>query len=197
MPRLNARANRLAHHLRSLGVGPEARVAICLERSFEMVISLLAVLKAGGAYVPLDPFYPEDRLAFMMADSAPKALLTLGDLATNFLAAAPEVPVIDLAQPEQWAQQPAHNPDPAVVGLTPRHVAYVIYTSGSTGRPKGAMNEHRAVVNRLIWKQSAYRLELKRCRIAKNAIQFRCLGLGVLLALTHGCTAGHGSSGRA
>jgi amino acid adenylation domain-containing protein len=169
---LNARANRLAHHLRSLGVGPEARVAICLERSFEMVISLLAVLKAGGAYVPLDPFYPEDRLAFMLSDSAPKALLTLGDLATDILAAAPEVPVIDLAQPEQWAQQPEYDPDPAVVGLTSRHVAYMIYTSGSTGRPKGAMNEHRAVVNRLLWKQSAYNLSENDAVLQKTPFSF-------------------------
>jgi nonribosomal peptide synthetase DhbF len=169
---LNARANRLAHYLRSLGVKPEARVAICLERSFEMVVGLLAVLKAGGAYVPLDPFYPEDRLAFMLADSAPKALLTSGDLAAHILAAAPEVLVIDLAQPAQWAQQSAHDPDPAVVGLTSRHVAYMIYTSGSTGRPKGAMNEHRAVVNRLLWQQSAYNLRANDAVLQKTPFSF-------------------------
>ena len=142
---LNARANRLAHHLRSLGAGPETRVAICLERSLEMVVGLLAVLKAGGAYVPLDPAYPEERLAFMLADSAPLALLTQGNLATSLLEAAPGLPVIDLAEAEQWAHRPAHNPDPAAVGLTPQHLAYVIYTSGSTGKPKGVLIEHRQV----------------------------------------------------
>jgi amino acid adenylation domain-containing protein len=169
---LNSRANRLAHHLRSLGVKPEARVAICLERSFEMVVGLLAVLKAGGAYVPLDPSYPEDRLAYMLTDSAPQALLTLGNLAANFLAAAPEVPVVDLAEAGQWAHQSVENPDPAAVGLTPRHLAYVIYTSGSTGQPKGAMNEHRGVVNRLIWKQNAYKLTAQDTVLQKTPFSF-------------------------
>ncbi|WP_374090326.1 non-ribosomal peptide synthase/polyketide synthase [Methylomicrobium lacus] len=169
---LNARANRLAHHLRGVGVGPEARVAICLERSFEMVVGLLAVLKAGGAYVPLDPAYPEDRLAFMLSDSAPRVLLTQGDLAASFLAAAPDVTVIDLAEASQWAQRPASDPDPAEVGLTARHLAYMIYTSGSTGRPKGAMNEHRGVVNRLLWKQSAYGLEAGDAVLQKTPFSF-------------------------
>jgi nonribosomal peptide synthetase DhbF len=169
---LNSRANRLAHHLRSLGVKPEMRVAICLERSFEMVVGLLAVLKAGGAYVPLDPSYPEDRLAYMLTDSAPLALLTQGDLAVDFLSAAPEVPVIDVTDEAQWAHQPADNPDLAVVSLTPRHLAYVIYTSGSTGQPKGAMNEHRGVVNRLVWKQNAYNLRANDAVLQKTPFSF-------------------------
>ena len=78
---LNARSNRLAHHLRSLGVKPDSRVAICVERSLEMVVSILAVLKAGGAYVPLDPAYPVERLSYMLEDSEPVVLLTQGDLA--------------------------------------------------------------------------------------------------------------------
>lgn len=169
---LNARANRLAHHLQALGVGPEVRVAICLERSFEMVVSLMAVLKAGGAYVPLDPAYPEDRLAFMLADSAPLALLTQGDLAGGFIATAPDVRVIDLAEEERWAHRPADNPDPAAVGLTSSNLAYIIYTSGSTGRPKGAMNEHRGVVNRLLWKQNAYGLESRDAVLQKTPFSF-------------------------
>ncbi|MCF1496581.1 amino acid adenylation domain-containing protein, partial [Agrobacterium vitis] len=80
---LNARANRLAHHLRGLGVRPDDRVAICVERSLDMVVALLAVLKAGGAYVPLDPDYPAERLAFMLADSAPRLLLTTPHLAAR------------------------------------------------------------------------------------------------------------------
>ena len=169
---LNARANRLAHHLRSLGAGPEARVAICLERSFEMVIGLLAVLKAGAAYVPLDPSYPEDRLVYMLADSAPLALLTRSDQAEAFLHVFPDLPMIDLAEAEQWVHQPAHNPDPAEIGLTPRHLAYVIYTSGSTGRPKGAMNEHQAILNRLLWKQSAYNLTAGDAVLQKTPFSF-------------------------
>ena len=169
---LNAEANRLAHHLRVLGIRPESRVAICLERSFDMVVGLLAVLKAGGAYVPLAPSYPRDRLAFMLSDSAPQALLTLADLASGFIADAPEIPVIDMARPEQWAEQPSDDPDPAAVGLTSRNLAYMIYTSGSTGKPKGAMNEHRGVVNRLLWKQSAYHLTEQDAVLQKTPFSF-------------------------
>ena len=169
---LNAKANQLAHYLRILGVKPETRVAICLERSLEMVVSLLAVLKAGGAYVPLDPAYPQDRLTFMLSDSAPQVLLTQGDLASGFITAAPEIPVVDLAQPEQWAQQPVYDPDPETIGLSARNLAYMIYTSGSTGKPKGAMNEHRAVVNRLLWKQSAYRLTAADAVLQKTPFSF-------------------------
>jgi amino acid adenylation domain-containing protein len=98
--------------------------------------------------------------------------LTQGDLATGFLDAAANVPVIDIAEAKQWAHQPAHNPDPEVVGLTPRHLAYMIYTSGTTGRPKGAMNEHRGIVNRLMWKQSAYGLESRDAVLQKTPFSF-------------------------
>ncbi len=140
---LNAQANRLAHHLRGLGVKPDTLVAICVERSLEMVAGLLAILKAGGAYVPLDPAYPAERLAFMLADSAPAAVLT--DAASRAAVAdcAGGLPAVDLAADAHlWAGQPAGNPDRA--GLTPGHLAYVIYTSGSTGRPKGVVIQHRA-----------------------------------------------------
>ncbi|HEU0055422.1 MAG TPA: amino acid adenylation domain-containing protein, partial [Longimicrobium sp.] len=138
---LNARANRLAHHLRSLGVGPDARVAISLERGPEMVVALLAVLKAGGAYVPLDPDYPAERLRWMLEDSAPSLLLTRGALTARFAEAG--VPLLDLADDAAWAGAPATNPERGE--LRPAHPAYVIYTSGSTGRPKGAMIQHRNV----------------------------------------------------
>jgi amino acid adenylation domain-containing protein len=139
---LNARANRLAHHLRSLGVGPDVRVALCVERGLEMMVAILAVLKAGGAYVPLDPGYPADRLAFMLADSAPAAVLTQASLRDRVGGA--KVPVLALdADAPAWADAPAA--DPAAAGLTPDHLAYIIYTSGSTGRPKGVLVPHRNV----------------------------------------------------
>ncbi|MVA49133.1 amino acid adenylation domain-containing protein, partial [Agrobacterium vitis] len=149
-----ARANRLAHHLRGLGVRPDDRVAICVERSLDMVVALLAVLKAGGAYVPLDPDYPAERLAFMLADSAPRLLLTTPHLAARL--ETDDLPVVELTAGRDWDDAPSHNPDRA--GLTPASLAYVIYTSGSTGKPKGAMNEHAALINRLTWMQDAYAL---------------------------------------
>jgi non-ribosomal peptide synthetase component F len=121
---LNVRANRLAHHLRELGVKPDGRVAICVERGIEMVVGLLAVLKAGGAYVPLDPAYPAERLRYMLEDSAPTVLLTQGRLKGLFKGLSNALPVIDLAADSpQWADQPESNPDCAGVGLTPRDLA--------------------------------------------------------------------------
>jgi amino acid adenylation domain-containing protein len=154
---LNQRANQLARHLRSNGVGPDQLVGICLERSLEMVIGLLGILKAGGAYLPLDPTYPPDRLAYMLADAAPKVLLTQERLRQQLPPTSAEVIALDSG----WATlalQPADNLDSHCLGLHSRHLAYVIYTSGSTGRPKGAMNEHRGVVNRLLWMQDQYGL---------------------------------------
>jgi amino acid adenylation domain-containing protein len=164
---LNARANRLAHHLCELGVGPDVRVAICLERGPEMVVAVLAVLKAGGAYVPLDPTYPAERLQYMLHDSAPAVLLTQGSLGGLF--AAVDVPVLELDAPA-WMDEPASNPDPGA--LTPEHLAYVIYTSGSTGQPKGVMNPHRTLVNRLTWAQSAWGLEAGEAVLGQTSLGF-------------------------
>jgi amino acid adenylation domain-containing protein/FkbH-like protein len=147
---LNARANRLAHHLIGLGVKPDARVAICVERSIEMVVGLLAILKAGGAYVPLDPTYPDERLAYMLEDSAPKVVLahkpTLPVVGAVLRGEAAVVD-IDVACSEGYAD----NPDPRQVGLSAANLAYVIYTSGSTGQPKGVLVEHRSIQNLLTW----------------------------------------------
>ncbi len=143
---LNRRANRLAHYLRGLGVKPDTRVAICVERGLETVVVLLAVLKAGGAYVPLDPAYPVDRLRFMLKDCTPVALVTQGHLQGLFTGLPDAVALVDVSSDATaWSHQPDGNPDCASVGLTPKNLAYVIYTSGSTGTPKGVMVEHRNV----------------------------------------------------
>ncbi|HET7464935.1 MAG TPA: amino acid adenylation domain-containing protein, partial [Longimicrobium sp.] len=135
---LNREANRLAHHLRSLGVGPEVRVGVCVERSPEMVVAPLAVLKAGGAYVPLDPALPDERLRFMIHDSAAALVLAPGAWAPRF--AGTGVPVLALDE-RAWARAPSADPERA--GLAPGHAAYVVYTSGSTGTPKGVVVPHR------------------------------------------------------
>ena len=143
---LNAQANRLAHRLIALGVGPDARVALCVERGVSMMLALLGVLKAGGAYVPLDPGYPAERLRFMLEDSAPSVVLVHG--ATRGLFDALPVPVLDL-DGDYWQACSAENPK--VPGLGPGHLAYVMYTSGSTGTPKGVMIEHRGLCNLMHW----------------------------------------------
>ncbi|WP_425335590.1 amino acid adenylation domain-containing protein [Ralstonia pseudosolanacearum] len=146
---LNAQANRVAHALIGLGVGPDARVGLCAERSVELVVGLLGILKAGGGYVSLDPSYPQDRLAYMLEDSAPVAVLAQSN--TREQLGALSVPVLDLDGPLEEAEH-----DPQVTGLEPHHLAYVIYTSGSTGRPKGVVVEHRNTVNFLAWAARAF-----------------------------------------
>ena len=157
---LNRRANRLAHYLRGLGVRPDARVAICVERSIEMIVAMLAALKAGGAYVPLDPAYPGERLRWMLEDSTPTALLTQGRLARLFARLSQEaLPIVNLATAAPlWADQPQTNPPRAAIGLTPEHLAYVIYTSGSTGQPKGVAVQHRGLCNLVEAHKEAFRL---------------------------------------
>ncbi|HXO22158.1 MAG TPA: amino acid adenylation domain-containing protein, partial [Thermoanaerobaculia bacterium] len=150
---LEARAGRLAGHLRSLGVGPEVLVAVGAERSVQMVVGLLAVLEAGGAYVPLDSGYPDDRLGFMLEDSGAPVLLADERLAPR-LARHGEARLVVLDGGEEgWS-----DAGPARVRTAADCAAYAIYTSGSTGRPKGVINTHRGIVNRLRWMQETYRL---------------------------------------
>lgn len=142
---LNRRANRLAHHLRKLGVGPEVLVGFCLERSVEMIVAVLGILKAGGAYLPLDPAYPAERLSFMIDDAAVKVLLTTEDLAGRAAAGAPVVLLMDHSQ-ETLAHESAENPE---INCLAENLAYVIYTSGSTGKPKGVPVTHQNVARLL------------------------------------------------
>ncbi len=140
---LNSRANQLAHYLRGLGVGPDQKVGLYVERSIEMMVGLLGILKAGGAYVPLDPTYPEDRIEFMLADSEVNVLLTQERLVKRLPTHSAQVVCID----SDWdtiAQSGATNPD---TDTQANNLCYVIYTSGSTGKPKGVMIEHRNVIN--------------------------------------------------
>jgi non-ribosomal peptide synthetase component F/acyl carrier protein len=150
---LDRRANQLAHHLCALGVGPEVVVGLCVERSLEMVVGLLAILKAGGAYLPLDPEYPAERLDYMMRDAGLGLLLTHSSLAATL-----PIPggitriLLDRADTSgELVTAPSLN-------LHPEHPAYMIYTSGSTGKPKGTANTHYGLLNRLSWMQDAYLL---------------------------------------
>lgn len=150
---LNARANRIAHRLRALGVGPESLVGVFLPRSVDLIAALLGVLKAGGAYVPLDPKYPADRLSFILEDAKPHAVLTLHALAETLPSstsapAREESRVVLLDADNQLAGLSSENPERSAA---PENLAYVIYTSGSTGRPKGVCIEHRNAVAFISW----------------------------------------------
>ncbi|WP_158501869.1 non-ribosomal peptide synthetase, partial [Vitiosangium sp. GDMCC 1.1324] len=151
---LDARSARLASELRSLGVGPETRVAVCLERTPEMVIALLGVMRAGGAYVPLDPAYPADRLAFMLEDSHAPVLITAQRL--HSVLPAHRAQVVHL---EADTEAPAAREPLAPASTGPDNLAYVLYTSGSTGRPKGVAIEHRSAVAFLRWAHSVFSRE--------------------------------------
>jgi amino acid adenylation domain-containing protein len=151
---LNARANRLAHWLRRQGAGPDTLVAICLERSLELVVGLLGILKAGGAYVPIDPEYPQERMAFMLSDAGTTLVVTRAALADRLPHHQATVVCLD-ADRAEMAHESESNPG---VPLSLEHLAYTIYTSGSTGRPKGASIPHKGLLNRLLWMQEQYRL---------------------------------------
>ncbi|QSX79617.1 non-ribosomal peptide synthetase [Agrilutibacter solisilvae] len=182
---LNRRANQVAHRLIALGVKPDDRVAICTERSLDMVVGLLGILKAGGAYVPLDPAYPVDRLAYMLADSAPMAVLTQAVLRDELpMLTAAGCPLLVLDRDFADAAEPASNP---ALPLSPRQLAYVIYTSGSTGQPKGVMVEHRSAVN--FWQvmgRTTHRTCAPNSRVALNAAFSFDMSLKGLLQLLSG-----------
>ncbi|MDH3412429.1 MAG: amino acid adenylation domain-containing protein, partial [Gammaproteobacteria bacterium] len=144
---LNARANQLAHHLITLGVGPEVLVGVCLQRSLELIVGLLGILKAGGAYVPLDPGYPQARLAFMLEDTQAPVLLTEQGLLGQLPSYAGSILCLD-RDSETIAAQPGSDPP---CRTTAENLAYVIYTSGSTGEPKGIVLPQATLVNLMAW----------------------------------------------
>jgi amino acid adenylation domain-containing protein len=138
---LDRRANRLAWHLRAMGVGPEVRVALCMERGADMIVGMLGVLKAGGAYVPLDPAYPQERLIFLLGDCGARILLTQERMLDRLPESGSRVVCID----RDWEEIARHPDVRPASGVTVRNPAYVIYTSGSTGIPKGIVTPHEAV----------------------------------------------------
>jgi len=165
---LNEKANQLANYLQSMGVKPEVLVGICMERSLEIVIGLLGVLKAGGAYLPLDPGNPADRLSFMLDDAQVPILLTQSNLKQTLPEISAQIICLD-DELETLSQFSSENIKCEVSG---ENLAYVIYTSGSTGTPKGAMNTHRGICNRLLWKQEAYQLTVDDKVLQKTPISF-------------------------
>ena len=145
---LDERANRLARHLAGLGVGPEVRVGLCLERGLEVMVAILGVMKAGGAYVPVDPSHPAERIGYVMEDSAVGIIITQERLAAR-LPASDGVRIIPMDR--EWDAIAAESSAPVESGVTSENLAYVIYTSGSTGRPKGVAMHHRGVANYIDW----------------------------------------------
>jgi amino acid adenylation domain-containing protein len=165
---LNRRANQLAHYLRSMGVGADSIVGICVERSIEMVVGILGIMKAGAAYVPLDTSYPRPRLSFMLEDSGVKVLLTQRHL--EQLLPALDIRVVRLdADWRLIAEQDDENPTRAAC---PANLAYIIYTSGSTGRPKGVMISHRAICNHMQWMLSSFKLTEDDVVLQKTPFSF-------------------------
>lgn len=147
---LECRANKIAHHLRGMGIGPEAAVAVCLERSIDMVAAFLGILKSGAAYLPVDASYPAGRIAYILRDACVSAVIA----SPNTLASVPDasVPVVLLGH-ESVEDQSVSRPH---ANSSPHNAAYVIYTSGSTGKPKGVVIEHRAIVNHVFWMRSRW-----------------------------------------
>ncbi|NER91537.1 non-ribosomal peptide synthetase [Moorena sp. SIO3A2] len=140
---LNSKANQLAHYLQKLGVVPETLVGICVDRSVEMVVGLLAILKAGGAYVPLDPNYPQERLEYMFADSGVSVLLTQEQILAQLPQHQAQVVFLD----RDWEKIATETPEKVKSEVSPQNLAYIIYTSGSTGKPKGVLVEHKGLCN--------------------------------------------------
>ena len=178
---LNQRSNQLAHHLRQLGVTANSLVAICIDRSVEMMVGLLGILKAGGGYVPLDPAYPQERLAFMLADSGARLLLTQSRLCEglpgNCATLCLDTNWDSIAKAESSALDSIVNPN---------DLAYVIYTSGSTGQPKGVEITHRSVVNLLSSMRQRPGLEASDTLLAVTTLSFDIAVLELFLPLTLG-----------
>nr|WP_211178745.1 non-ribosomal peptide synthetase [Brasilonema octagenarum] len=151
---LNNRANQLAHYLKSLGVGADVLVGICVERSLDMVVGLLGILKAGGAYVPFDPEYPTERLSFMLEDAQVTVLLTQQKLVDRLAQHQAKLICLDT----DWQLVSQSSQDNLITEAQANNLAYVIYTSGSTGQPKGVLIAHQALLNLVFWHKRAFNI---------------------------------------
>jgi amino acid adenylation domain-containing protein len=181
---LNIRANRLAHCLRERGVGPDVPVAICTERSLDMLVGLLAILKAGGAYVPLDPAYPADRLTYMLEDVAPALLLTQQHLQASLPKFAIDTLYLDQAHEFTAAASPANPPALA----KPQNLAYILYTSGSTGKPKGVLVSHDGLCNLVHEKKDAFGAGPQQRMLQFASLNFDASTWEIFTALANGAT---------
>lgn len=180
---LEARANQLAHHLIGLGVKPNDKVALCLERSLEMIVGMVGILKAGAAYVPLDPSYPRDRLAYIMEDTKAPVIITQPHLRGVLPTADAHVVILDSA----WSQIAGQQEARPVVSITPENLAYVIYTSGSTGKPKGVPISHRNLVHSTTARFRFYPMPVKRFLLL-SSFAFDSSVVGLYWSLCQGGT---------
>jgi amino acid adenylation domain-containing protein len=179
---LDRRANQLAHHLRTLGVGPEVLVGIAVERSVDMLVGLLGILNAGGAYVPVDPAYPTERQEFMLQSSEAPVVLTQEQLVAGLPLDGVEVVCLD----RDWPQIATRPAEPPALDTSPDQLAYVIYTSGSTGKPKGVQIPHRALVNFLVTMAQTPGLTERDVLVAVTTLSFDIAGLELYLPLLVG-----------
>jgi non-ribosomal peptide synthetase component F len=198
---LDARANQLARHLISLGIGPEQIVALALPRSIEMVVALLAVLKSGAAYLPLDPDYPAARLAFMITDSQANMVITAGDIIDEAIFDATrirhadntDIAILDLGDEQtqvalaQFDHAPIAQAE-RLASLTDQNLAYLIYTSGSTGRPKGSSVTHSGLVNLTRWYIDQIDLDTQSVGLLISAIGFDLTQKNIFSAFTVGAS---------
>lgn len=164
--KLNEKANQLAHKLIEEGVIADSLVAICVERSLEMIIGLFAILKAGGAYVPIDPNYPSDRIEYMIEDSNAKVLLTLSTIKSTLPKTLAKIIILDTSE---FLNYSTSNPN---IALSRNALIYVIYTSGSTGKPKGVMVEHKGQNNLLNWYSDEFNVNINSSTILISSLSF-------------------------
>ncbi|KAG0201899.1 hypothetical protein BGX31_003731, partial [Mortierella sp. GBA43] len=190
---LNERANSLAHHLIGLGVQPDTRVAICVDRSLAMIIGVLAIMKSGGAYVPLDPGYASERLIDILEDCTPTIILadtigrnTLNEINVRRLEVQGSMESTVIIDPNDLPSSPRTNP--TVPRLTSNHLSYIIYTSGSTGKPKGVMIEHQGVVNHTMARLQVFEMDGSSRGVQFSSLSFDYSALEIYTVLSSGAT---------
>ncbi|MCT7964314.1 amino acid adenylation domain-containing protein [Laspinema sp. D1] len=181
---LNAKANQLAHYLRSLGVEPEVLVGICVERSFDTIVGILGVLKAGGVYVPIDPAYPPERIAYMLNDSDLPVLLAQQKL----VASLPEHQARVVCLDADWEEISVMPFLPPITGVTSENLAYIIYTSGSTGKPKGVLIAHQGLCNLVETQIKLFKVRPDSCVLQFASISFDASIWEIIMALCVGGT---------